>query len=79
MKRILITALTGFGLSAASFAAEPFRVYAPASKTRTLWHVDAVPKGDSGLGLKLSATRPAGSPSAPPVCTCVRIAFLRPD
>ena len=56
----LITALLGFGMSAASLAAEPFRVYAPASKTQTLWIVDAVPKEDGGLELKLAEKRDLG-------------------
>jgi 6-phosphogluconolactonase len=34
-------------------AEEPFRVYAPATKTQTLWIVDALPKPDGGLELKL--------------------------
>ncbi|MFM7072113.1 MAG: beta-propeller fold lactonase family protein, partial [Planctomycetota bacterium] len=54
MKLALIIVLLGCGLSVASFAAEPFRVYAPAPKTQTLWIVDAVPKGDGGLELKVS-------------------------
>lgn len=54
MKLALITALLGFGMSAASLAAEPFRVYAPASKTQTLWIIDAVPKADGGLELKVA-------------------------
>jgi 6-phosphogluconolactonase len=60
MKLTLITAMLGFGMSAVSLAAEPFRVYAPASKTQTLWIVDAVPKGDSGLELKLAEKRELG-------------------
>lgn len=36
-----------------SHAAGPFRVYAPAAKTQTLWVVDAVPKPDGGLDLKV--------------------------
>lgn len=60
MRLTFLTALIGFGMSTASFAAEPFRVYAPASKTKTLWIVDAVPKGDSGLELKLAEKRELG-------------------
>jgi 6-phosphogluconolactonase len=56
----LLTALLGFGMSAASLAAEPFRVYAPASKTQTLWIVDAVPKQDGGLELKVAEKRDLG-------------------
>ncbi len=56
----LITALLGFGMSAASLAAEPFRVYASASKTQTLWIVDAVPKQDGGLELKMAEKRELG-------------------
>ena len=60
MKLTLITVLLGFGMSAASLAAEPFRVYAPASKTQTLWIVDAVPKEDGGLELKVAEKRDLG-------------------
>ena len=60
MNLTLITILLGFGMSAASLAAEPFRVYAPASKTQTLWIVDAVPKEDGGLELKLAEKRDLG-------------------
>ena len=60
MKLTLITALLGFGMSATSLAAEAFRVYAPASKTQTLWIVDAVPKEDGGLELKLAEKRELG-------------------
>lgn len=56
----LITALLGFGMSATSLAAEPFRVFAPSSKTQTLWIVDAVPKEDGGLELKLAEKRELG-------------------
>lgn len=48
-----LASLLGSVLPALSPAAEPFRVYAPASKTQTLWIVDAVPKADGGLDLKL--------------------------
>jgi hypothetical protein len=50
MKLTLITILLGFGTSAASFAADAFRVYAPCSKTQTLWIVDAVPNGNALRG-----------------------------
>jgi 6-phosphogluconolactonase len=50
----ILTALIGFGMSSASLAAEPFRVYAPSNKTQTLWIVDASPKADGGLELKLA-------------------------
>ncbi len=46
MKLHLISALLGIGMSAASLAAEAFRVYAPAPKTQTLWIVDARPRSD---------------------------------
>ena len=48
MKLHFITALLGIGMSATSLAAEAFRVYAPASKTQTLWIVDALPREDGG-------------------------------
>jgi len=54
MKLTILTALLGFGISAASRAAEPFRVYAPAPRTQTLWIVDAVPREDGGLELKVA-------------------------
>lgn len=54
MKLTLITILLGFGMSAVGFAADAFRVYAPSSKTQTLWIVDAVPKADGGLELKVA-------------------------
>lgn len=60
MKLILITALLGLGMAVTSLAAEAFRVYAPASKTQTLWMVDAVPKEDGGLELKLAEKRDLG-------------------
>jgi 6-phosphogluconolactonase len=60
MKLTLITILLGFGMSAASFAADAFRVYAPCSKTQTLWVVDAVPKVDGGLELKVADKRGLG-------------------
>jgi len=56
----LITSLLGFGMSAVSLAAEPFRVYAPAPKTQTLWIVDAVPKEDGGLELKVAKKQDLG-------------------
>ena len=60
MKLTLITILLGFGMSAASFGADAFRVYAPCSKTQTLWIVDAVPKVDGGLELKVAEKRNLG-------------------
>ena len=57
MKLTLITILLGFGMSAASFGADAFRVYAPSSKTQTLWIVDAVPKVDGDLELKVAEKR----------------------
>jgi 6-phosphogluconolactonase (cycloisomerase 2 family) len=54
MKLILITALFGLGMAASCLAADAFRVYAPASKTHTLWVVDAVPKADGGLELSVA-------------------------
>ena len=62
MKRILIAALLGFGLSATGLAAEAFRVYAASSTTQTLWIVDAVPKEDGGLELKIAEKRDLGFP-----------------
>ena len=52
--KLTLTALIGLGMAAASFAAEPFRIYAPSSKTQSLWIVDAVPKADGGLELKVA-------------------------
>ncbi len=60
MKLTLITILLGFGMSAASFGADAFRVYAPSSKTQTLWIVDAVPKVDGDLELKVAEKRDLG-------------------
>ena len=57
MKLHLMTALIGFGMSVTSLAADPFRIYAPASKTQTLWIVDALPKEDGGLEFKLAEKR----------------------
>ncbi len=62
MKLILITALLGFGMSATGLAAEAFRVYAASSTTQTLWIVDAVPKEDGGLELKIAEKRDLGLP-----------------
>jgi len=61
-KRILITAFTALGISATSLAAEAFRVYAPSSKTKTLWIVDAVPEENGGLELKVSLRADLGFP-----------------
>jgi hypothetical protein len=60
MKLHRITALLGIGISATSLAAEAFRVYAPASKTQTLWIVDALPKENGGLDLKRAEKRELG-------------------
>ena len=60
MKLPLLAALLGFGLSATNLPAETFRVYAPSSKTQTLWIVAAVPKADGGLELKLAEKRELG-------------------
>ena len=59
-KLILITALLGLAMSATGLASEAFRVYAPSSKTQTLWIVDAVPREDGGLELKLAEKRDLG-------------------
>ena len=56
----LLAGLMVFGMSAVSLAADPFRVYAPSSKTRSLWIVDAVPKSDGGLELKVAEKRDVG-------------------
>jgi 6-phosphogluconolactonase (cycloisomerase 2 family) len=60
MRLAIIAALLGFGISAASLATEPFRIYAPAGKTQTLWIVDAVPKEDGGLELRPAEKRDLG-------------------
>jgi 6-phosphogluconolactonase len=60
MKLHLMTALIGFGMSVTSLAADPFRIYAPASKTQTLWIVDALPREDGALELKLAEKRDMG-------------------
>ncbi len=62
MKLNLITAMLGIGMSATSLAAEAFRVYAPSSKTQTLWIVDAVLREDGGLELKMAEKRDLGFP-----------------
>jgi len=62
MKLTLITTLLGIGLSATSLAAETFRIYAPSSKTQTLWIVDAIAKQDGGLELKMAENRDLGFP-----------------
>jgi hypothetical protein len=46
--------LLAVATAGSSQAEEAFRVYAPGSKTQTLWVVDAVPNGDGGLELKLA-------------------------
>ena len=60
MKLPLLTALLAFGISATNLSAEAFRVYAPSNKTQSLWIVDAVPKADGGLELKLAEKRELG-------------------
>ena len=63
MKHTLLTALTallGFGMAVTSHAAEAFRVYAPSSKTQTLWIVEALPREDGGLELKVAEKRDLG-------------------
>ncbi|TVS09536.1 MAG: hypothetical protein EA424_26915, partial [Planctomycetaceae bacterium] len=60
MKLTLITALLSFGMATTSLAAEAFRVYAPSSKTQTLWIVDAVPREDGGLELKVAEKQDLG-------------------
>jgi len=60
MKLTLLTALLGFGMAATSLAAEAFRVYAPSSKTQTLWIVEALPREDGGLELKVAEKRDLG-------------------
>ena len=49
-----------FGMCAASRAADAFRVYAPAAKTQSLWIVDATPKADGGLELKVAEKQELG-------------------
>ncbi|QDU24980.1 6-phosphogluconolactonase [Anatilimnocola aggregata] len=49
-----ICCLLGVTMVGSSQAEEAFRVYAPGSRTQTLWVVDAVPKADRGLDLKLA-------------------------
>lgn len=50
----VVCCLLGAATAGSSQAEEAFRVYAPGSKTQTLWVVDAVPKADGGLDLKLA-------------------------
>jgi 6-phosphogluconolactonase (cycloisomerase 2 family) len=57
---IHIIALLGISAALLSSAAEPFKVYAPSSKTQTLWIVDAIPKVEGGLELKLAEKRDIG-------------------
>lgn len=51
---ILIVSLLGIAMTDHCPAEETFRVYAPSSKTQTLWIVDAMPRAGGGLELKLS-------------------------
>jgi 6-phosphogluconolactonase (cycloisomerase 2 family) len=60
MKLTLLTALLVFGMAFTSPAAEAFRVYAPSSTTQTLWIVDAVPRENGGLELKVAEKRDFG-------------------
>ncbi len=60
MKLHLTTALLGIGISATGLAAEAFSVYAPAPKTQMLWIVDAVPKEEGGLELKVAQKQHIG-------------------
>ena len=60
MKLTLITTLLGLGMAATSLAAEAFRVYAPSSKTQTLWIVDALPREDGSLELKVAEKQDLG-------------------
>jgi 6-phosphogluconolactonase len=48
-----VAGLLVLAMTARSPAEDPFRIYAPASKTQTLWIVDAAPKAGGGLDLKL--------------------------
>ena len=50
----VIGCLLGTAMVGTSQAEDAFRVYAPCAKTQTLWVVDAVPKADGGLELKLA-------------------------
>lgn len=56
----ILTALLGLGISASSLASEAFRVCAPSSKTQTLWVMDAVPREDGSLELKMAEKRVQG-------------------
>ena len=50
----VVCCLFGTATASSSQAEEGFRVYAPGSKTQTLWVIDAVPKAGGGLDLKLA-------------------------
>jgi 6-phosphogluconolactonase (cycloisomerase 2 family) len=60
MKLTFLSALLVFGMAVTSHAAEAFRVYAPSSKTQTLWMVEALPREDGGLELKVAEKRELG-------------------
>ena len=60
MKLTFLSALLVFGMAFTSLAAEAFRVYAPSSKTQTLWIVEALPREDGGLELKVAEKRNLG-------------------
>lgn len=51
---IAVIQLLGIGMAGRSLAEEAFRVYAPASKTQSLWIVDAAPKAGGGLELTVA-------------------------
>jgi 6-phosphogluconolactonase len=59
----LLPALLSLGMLTVCPASEAFRVYAPCSKTQTLWIVDAVPKVGGGLDLNVAEARPLGFPA----------------
>jgi 6-phosphogluconolactonase (cycloisomerase 2 family) len=55
-----VACLLGIGMPRSSPAEEPFRIYAPAGKSQTLWIVDAVPNAGGGLELKPAEKRELG-------------------
>ncbi len=59
-KRAILSGLLGIGISHSISAEDAFRVYAPASKTQSLWIVDAAPKAGGGLELKLAQKQELG-------------------
>jgi len=60
MNQLLSTALIFLTMSSTCLADEAFRVYAPSSKTKTLWIVDAIPKEDGSFELKVADKRELG-------------------